>query len=368
MNKLTRWLPALVAPVVIVGGAIAVPAVASAASQLPSKSPQQVLQLIAKSDTAAFSGTVKQASDLGLPDLTALQNGAGVAGASGNDLVDLLTGSHTAKVYTDGHAKQRVQLLETLAERDAIRNGDSIWLYDSQQKQATHLTLSGKGGADAGKKDDATEVTPAQVAAKLVDELRPSTDFAVSTDDKVAGRAVYRLTLEPKAAGTLVKDATVAVDAQTGVPLEVSVYAKGQSKPAATVAFSSIDYGVPAASVFDFTPPKGTKVENEQLGGDHRRPQSTPQLPADKRPTVIGDGWDAIAELPAGSVDLAQLSGAAAHAGGAGGGDASSLLGLLQPVAGGRGVQTSLVSVLITDDGRVLAGAVPLSALETAAQ
>jgi hypothetical protein len=148
----------------------------------------------------------------------------------------------------------------------------------------------------------------------------------------------------------------------------VSVYAKGQSKPAATVAFSSIDYGVPAASVFDFTPPKGTKVENEQLGGDHRRPQSTPQLPADKRPTVIGDGWDAIAELPAGSVDLAQLSGAAAHAGGAGGGDASSLLGLLQPVAGGRGVQTSLVSVLITDDGRVLAGAVPLSALETAAQ
>jgi len=162
-----------------------------------------------------------------------------------------------------------------------------------------------------------------------------------------------------------VKDATVAVDAQTGVPLEVSVYAKGQSKPAATVAFSSIDYGAPAASVFDFTPPKGTKVENEQLGGDHRRPQSAPQLPADKRPTVIGDGWDAIAELPAGSVDLAQLSGAAAQSGGA---DASSLLGLLQPVAGGRGVQTSLVSVLITDDGRVLAGAVPLAALETAAQ
>jgi outer membrane lipoprotein-sorting protein len=366
MNKLTRWLPALVAPVVIVGGAIAVPAVASAASQLPSKSPQQVLQLIAKSDTAAFSGTVKQASDLGLPDLTALQNGAGVAGASGNDLVDLLTGSHTAKVYTDGHAKQRVQLLETLAERDAIRNGDSIWLYDSQQKQATHLTLSGKGGADAGKKDDATEVTPAQVAAKLVDELRPSTDFAVSTDDKVAGRAVYRLTLEPKAAGTLVKDATVAVDAQTGVPLEVSVYAKGQSKPAATVAFSSIDYGAPAASVFDFTPPKGTTVENEQLGGGTRRhAQGAPALPRDARPTVVGSGWAAIAELPAGSVDLAKLGGAAARAGG---GDASSLLGLLQPVAGGRGVQTSLVSVLITDDGRVLAGAVPLSALETAAQ
>jgi outer membrane lipoprotein-sorting protein len=365
MKKLSRWLPALVAPALIVGGAIAVPAVASAASQLPSKSPQQVLELIAKSDRAAFSGTVKQASDLGLPDLTALQNGAGIAGASGSDLVDLLTGSHTAKVYTDGHAKQRVQLLETLAERDVIRNGGSVWLYDSQQKQATHLTGSA-AGTDAGKKHAAPEVTPAQLAAKLVAELRPSTRFDVSSDDRIAGRAVYRLTLVPKADGTLVKDATVAVDAQTGVPLEVAVYAKGQAKPAATVAFSSIHYGAPAASVFDFTPPKGTKVENEQLGGGTRRhAQGAPALPRDARQTVVGSGWAAIAELPAGSVDLAKLGGAAARAGGS---DASSLLGLLQPVAGGRGVQTSLVSVLITDDGRALAGAVPLSALETAAQ
>lgn len=366
MNKLTRWLPALVAPVVIVGAAVAVPAIASAESPLPSTSPQHVLELISQSATSAYSGTVKQASDLGLPDLSALESQAGPAGASGGGLVDLLTSSHTAKVYTDGGTRQRVQVLDTLAERDLVRDGNSVWLYDSGQKQATHLAFAGAG--DAGAKTAAPELTPAQLAASLVTQLQPSTDFAVSADDRVAGRQTYRLTLTPKTAGTLVQDATIAVDASTGVPLEVSVYAKGQAKPAVTVAFSAISYGKPAADVFSFTPPQGTRVETQSVAPQNggASPQHLgQQLPVEKRPTVIGSGWNAIVELPAGSADLAQLSSGATPAGGT---DAGALLGLLQAVPGGRGAQTALVSVLITADGRVLAGAVPLTALESAAR
>jgi outer membrane lipoprotein-sorting protein len=355
MNKLTRWLPALIAPVVIVGAAIAVPALASAESPLPAKTPQQVLELIAQSEGAAYSGTVEQASDLGLPDLTALQNQAGATGAAGG-LVELLTASHTAKVYTDGGSKQRLQVLDRLAERDVVRSGNSVWLYDSSEKQATHVT---KSGADAGSESPAPDVTPAQLAARLVAQLEPSTSFDVATNDRVAGRATYRLTLTPKTAGTLVHDATVAVDASTGVPLEVSVYAQGQAKPAVTVAFSSISYGAPPASVFAFTPPQGTDVREE---GSPALPKDRPQV---AQPTVTGTGWAAIAALPAGTVDLSQLTSGPVEVGGQ---DASALLGLLQAVPGGRGLQTALVSVLLTDDGRVLAGAVPLSALEAAAR
>ncbi|GAA4167501.1 DUF2092 domain-containing protein [Gryllotalpicola koreensis] len=366
MNKLARWLPAAVAPVVIVGAALAVPAIASAESPLPSKSPQQVLELISRSESTAFSGTVTQSSDLGLPDLSALQ-GSGGAGAS-DGLLDLLTASHTAKVYSDGGMKQRVQVLDTLAERDVVRSGTSLWLYDSSQKAATHLTFA---GADAGTtKTRAPEVTPAQAAAELVKQLEPTTSFDVAVNDRVAGRATYRLTLTPKTAGTLVERATVAVDAKTGVPLEVSVYAKGQAKPAATVAFSSISYDTPRSSVFEFTPPKGTKVETRSLSpkkamGAPKAEGTAPNNHMQVQPTVTGTGWSAIAELPAGSVDLSQLTQGAAQSSS---GDASTLLGLLQAVPGGRGLQTALVSVLITDDGRVLVGAVPLSALENAAQ
>ncbi|MFC4243751.1 outer membrane lipoprotein carrier protein LolA [Gryllotalpicola reticulitermitis] len=370
MNKLARWVPALAAPVVIVCGAIAIPAIASAQGPLPTKTPAQVLELVAKSDTAAYSGTVQQSSDLGLPDLSALEQQSG-GGASSNSLVDLLTAAHTTKVYTDGGTKQRLQVLDNLAERDVVRDGNSVWLYDSAQKQATHLALSNAtGGTDSGAHTPAPAVTPAQAAAQLIAELKPTTDFGVASDERIAGRATYRLTLSPKTSDTLVNRVTVAVDSTTGVPLDVAVYAKGQAKPAATAEFTSIDYATPAASDFAFTPPAGTKVETQTIGGA-QHPGATQAIPDGQRPTVLGSGWNAIAELPSGGQSLTQLeSGATAGDGtsGTGGMDASSLLGLLQPVSGGRGLQTSLISVLITNDGRVLAGAVPLSSLENAAQ
>lgn len=376
MNKLARWVPALAAPVVIVAAAVTIPAVASAQGPLPTKTAAQVLALVAKSDTVAYSGTVQQSSDLGLPDLSALEQQSGAAGASGDSLVDLLTASHTAKVYTDGGTKQRLQVLDSLAERDVVRDGNSVWFYDSAQKQAAHVTLSSaSAAAGAGSRESAPAVTPAQAATQLVQQLTPSTDFAVASNERIARRSTYRLTLTPKTTTTLVDNVAIAVDAKTGVPLEVSVYATGQKKPAATIEFSSIHYGTPAASDFAFTPPAGTKVETQTLGGA-KHPGATHALPDGAGPTVVGSGWDAIAELPSGGLDLTQLenggSDGSSSAGGnattSGGTDASTLLGLLQPVTGGRGLQTSLVSVLITNDGRVLAGAVPLSALENAAR
>jgi len=46
---------------------------------------------------------------------------------------------------------------------------------------------------------------------------------------------------------------------------------------------------------------------------------------------------------------------------------APMLAQLTQPVAGGRALTTSLVTVLVLDDGRVFAGMVPLERLQAAA-
>jgi hypothetical protein len=73
------------------------------------------------------------------------------------------------------------------------------------------------------------------------------------------------------------------------------------------------------------------------------------------KPTVTGSGWTTVVELPTGKLPKS-ITG-------------DSLFGeLTTAVPGGRALQTSLVSVLFTDDGRVLAGAVPVAALEAAAQ
>src|SRR5512138_2022459 len=106
------WIPAIVAPVAVVAAAIAVPAIADAASPPPVKTAAQVLTLIAGSHDAHYSGTVVQSSDLGLPQLpTSMSSGAPSGGGfDATSLIQLLTGSHTAQVYVDGRSKQRVQM------------------------------------------------------------------------------------------------------------------------------------------------------------------------------------------------------------------------------------------------------------------
>ena len=72
---------------------------------------------------------------------------------------------------------------------------------------------------------------------------------------------------------------------------------------------------------------------------------------------MIGSGWDAVLAVPAGedADQLAELT-------------ASPLYTqLTDAVDGGRALSTTLVSVLITDDGRVFAGSVPVERLQAAA-
>ena len=337
-KSIQRWIPAAVVPVVIATAAIAVPAVANASPSLPQKTPQQLLELVADSAGTAYSGTVEQTSALGLPDVSSLAPSSG--GNSASSALELLTGSHTAKIFVGGPTTQRVQVLEGFAERDAIRNGDSLWLYDSDAKEATHLT-----GSPAGVLPSVPAVTPAEAAQKLIAAVEPSTALEVVDTARVAGRSAYELRLTPKDADTLVGSVVLSVDAQTGLPLGVAVTATGASDPAFSVRFSSIDFASPDASLFDFAPPADVTVSEKTA--DDAPTAAPPTLP---RPTVVGDGWDAVAVMPAGAPAGDPL-----------------IDRLTTKVDGGRVLGTSLVSVLLADDGRVLVGAVTPETLEAVA-
>jgi len=358
------WIPAIVAPVAVVAGAIAVPAIANAASPPPERTAAQVLTLIAGSHDAHYSGTVAQSSDLGLPQLpTSMSSAAPSGGLDAASLIELATGSHTAQVYVDGPSRQRVQLLDTLSERDVIHDGTSLWLYDASDRTATHV----KGSTAQAKNGMPQTATPAQLADRLISSLTPTTSVTVSTGTDL-GRGVYELTLAPRTSATLVADTVVTVDAETGVPLGVRIDARGQSTPALSVAFRSIDFSRPGADVFAFTPPQGTTVKNVTLPADipHGEHLDTARRDGDSGtalvpPTVIGSGWTAIVELPAGAAATGPMSRLGA--------DGSALLGeLTQKVSGGRVLQTSLFTVYLRDDGAVFAGAVPAATLLAAAK
>ncbi len=348
-RRWVRWLPAVAVPVAIAAGAIVAP-LAAGAADLPSKTPDEVLKLVAGSETRSFSGTVEQSSHLGLPSIPSLGSGSGASPSeqSAASTLALLTGDHTAKVYADGPTRLRVQVLDQLAERDAIRNGTDLWLYESTGKKVTHATVPAHA---AESTPDATATTPSALAQRFLAAVDPTTEVSLGADTTVAGRDAYDLVLTPRTAATLIGSVSIAVDGTTGLPLRVLVDARGQSTPAFDVGFSSFDPSTPAASVFAFTPPAGAAVTEQSVP----KAEGTRTSPSHPKPTITGTGWNTIVSLPAGSApaDLAS----------------SPLYGqLTTTVDGGRAFSTSLLSVLITDDGRVFAGAVPVAALQAAAR
>jgi outer membrane lipoprotein-sorting protein len=350
-----KWMPALAVPVLIASVAVAVPVAANAAVNLPTKTPSQVLALAAGEKVTALSGTLSQTSNLGLPEIPTTG-----ADASAGSAIELLTGSHTARIFVDGSTKQRVQVLDTMAERDMVRNGSEVWLYDSKKKTAAHSTLA--AGATSPPLTEGSIPTPDEFASKFLSSVDSTTVVSLGDDLRVAGRTAYNLVLTPKAGETLIGSVSIAVDSETGLPLSVEVFARSQEAPAFRVGFSTLDLGTPDASLFTFTPPAGvtvtTKTPKAQTPQAQAPQKETPQTEMSRnetaKPTVSGTGWDAIVALPAGKNTASATS--------------SPLFAqLTTSVTGGRLFRTSLINVLLTDDGRVFAGSVPVAKLQAAA-
>lgn len=378
-RKWLRWMPAAVVPAVIAAGVLSGSLPASAGDPLPEKTPQQVLLMVAQHGEKSLSGTLEQTSEMGLPELPK----AG-AGSPDTAWLELLTGPHTARVYLDGPEKARVQIMDRMAERNAVRNGNELWFYNSKDNTAAHAQLP----ADADGRHDArpgTVATPEDLADKLLAKLDPSTEVTVGADVQVAGRAAYNLLLTPTSEATLVHSVAIAVDGESGLPLGVEVKARGQAEPAFSVAYTSLSLEAPDAALFNFTPPPGATVEEIPVP-EHKAaaalPPSDAAAKAARRPAVTGTGWATVLEFPAGAVAVpgqAQLQQGTPDPATANplrpdtsvpGGTRSGAAALLEQAAvavpGGRLVSTSLVNVLILDDGRILAGSVPVERLQAA--
>ncbi|MHB1063753.1 MAG: LolA family protein [Georgenia sp.] len=382
-----RWLPAVAVPAVI-AGTLAITSQAGAAD-LPDKTPEDVLALLVGSSVESFSGAFTQTSDLGLPELPAAlsghgpgipghgpsgfgdEDGTGAPGGPGatapetgglTDALAWLTGEHTGRVYVDGTDRARLQLMDSFTELNVVHNGADVWFNDFQQNAVTHLTLPEheRGRATAG-----TVPTPDEFAAKLVAAVEPTSELTVDQDVTVAGRDAYALVFTPRTSETLVARITVAVDGETGFPLRVTVDARGQADPALDLAYTSLDLAAPDPAVFEFTPPAGATVMERTLpdlpphGADGADSGVGPLAgsgmsafggAADGAETV-GTGWETVLVLPVGGDLLA-----------------SPLLGeLAEPVDGGRLISTALLNALVTDDGRVLVGAVSSERLQAVA-
>jgi outer membrane lipoprotein-sorting protein len=317
-----RWLVPALAVALVLGGGAAASAITQDDPHLPARTPEQLLVDVQTAQVDSFSGTLVLTSELGLPPLPETE------GEGGTDFGSLWSGSNTLRIWYDGPERIRLALLGTLGQADFIRNGQDVWLWKSEANAATHRRLP--EGVLTEPREEApfhgSELTPQQLADKALAAVDPSTE--VTTDDpvRVAERPAYQLVLTPRDGASLVREVRIAIDAEQNIPLRVQVFGDS-AEPALEARFTQISFETPAAEQFRFNPPPGATVTEEEL---------TPSLPfglsqwTPQDVQVVGEGWTSVLVVTLGQrpeLPLDRLS-------------------------------TELFSALLTDDGRLLIGAV----------
>ncbi|HYQ76682.1 hypothetical protein [Cellulomonas sp.] len=400
LSPRARWaVPGVVA--VAVAAAVGVPALASSGdADLPAVTPQELLSRVADAEPTPVQGTVVYTARLGLPELPAEMTGA--------DPLNLLGGSSTLRVWSDGAERSRVSLLGATSEYSVVHDGAEAWTYSSTDDAVTHYTLDPadvaryQALADRAAAGPGADLpTPEAAAAQVLALAERDADVSVDSPTTVAGRDAYQLVVSPTDDATLVSRVVVAVDAATSQPLRVQTWSTSDgAAPSLEVGFTDVQLTAPDDSVLAFSAPAGATTEEvvvplPDVPEDAPEPGTVPALP--EGVAVSGSGWSTIVTLS--DVDVAGLVG----------GDAASLatvpgaervLGseeaqdlvqqfvpsdedgtpgrpsldatalydqLTTAVPEGRLLSSTLLSVLITDDGRVLVGAVPADALRAAA-
>ncbi|MEU0428265.1 sigma-E factor regulatory protein RseB domain-containing protein, partial [Streptomyces canus] len=248
--------------------------------------------------------------------------------------------------------------------------------YDSKSNSVFHTTAS----ESDGKQKEELPATPKDLAEEALKAADKTTSVTVDGTAQVAGRDAYRLVIKPKDEGSTVGQITVAVDSKTGLPLKFTLTPASGGSAVVDAGFTQVSFAKPAASTFDFTPPKGAKVEegdaakaperserSEGFEGFEGFGKGSAHEPGKGGPeglNVIGDGWDSIATFDTG--------GQGVPSGSEVGGDVGGFLDSLgDKVSGkfGEGTvfKTRLINALITDDGKVYVGAVTKDALVKAA-
>lgn len=416
MNKMKRWAPALAVSAVIAVGTFAIPLQASAVD-LPDLTPQQVMLLMDKKITG-FSGTIVKTSDLGLPalEMSSMMSKDMVAEMEEKmpdgfeefipnlieqnaitQAVELISGTHKIRVYAS-ELGARIQVLDPMSQRDLIVNENEMWTYDAKNGSATTAKFEEKiSAADKTKLEAEAKASFQEYAAKLqldisnpeavadylMDMIGETTAVSVGKEHRIAGRSAYQLIAKPKAQNSLIESVYVSVDSETGMALDVKVYSKEQDAPAFQVGFESISFATPDASLFTFTPPVGTTVETLELPAEleaeletlkkeyeakyaskeftesdftAKKAELEAKYADQPKPEMIGEGWESVIYLPAvpKEVPMEML-------------ENELFADLLTQVSGGKVFSTPVANVLITDAGKVYAGAVTIEFLQQVA-
>ncbi|GAA3630754.1 sigma-E factor regulatory protein RseB domain-containing protein [Lentzea roselyniae] len=327
---------------------LAMPAGAGQPPSLPDIAPEALVEQVMTVKPGAFGGTVEVDNKLGLPAIA--------------EIPQLADGKHSGRIWTDGTGKLRLALPNGQSEQTIVDDGKTTWSWNSQTNEVTkseHKADPKPENKDQDKNSaEQKAIDPATAAKEIVTMTKEFSEISVDGTARVANRAAYELVLTPKPTEkTLIREVRIAVDSELKMPLRVAVLTNGTAEPAGTVGFTQINVGPQDPKLFEFTPPANAKVTTPEA----KEAESREKLPEagleaalhGKDPQIFGTGWDSVigARIPAEAMTQVPA-------------EAQGLVDrFTKKVSGSWGsgnlFTTKVATILIADDGRVVAGAVP---------
>jgi len=294
----------VVALVVFAGAALGISkSRAKTAPDLPAITADQLLasSITAMNTPGSVSGDVRTRLDIGLPEIPASLSGA-AQGVGITNALSSMIGVQRFRVWSSQDGI-RVQHVMDLQEQDLVANPSEAWFWDSATSTATKLRASGFDALPTpptSSQDQMANADPLVLAKHLLSKASACGSVSVGEPEVVAGRDAYVLHLTPASTQTLVGDVAIAIDAQTRLPLDVSVTADGASAPAVEAGFTSVSFDPIDASMFTFTPPADATVRDVtgQVSDAIAKVAHHGDIPASDRPVVSGSCFDTSVAIP----------------------------------------------------------------------
>ncbi|HXB14496.1 MAG TPA: DUF2092 domain-containing protein [Solirubrobacteraceae bacterium] len=243
-----------------------------------------------------------------------LLEGANLAGEHGSGITSspLVTGAE-GRLWIAKDGRVRLELKSEKGDTNLIYDGKTVTIFDAAEDKVYRYTPSTQSGTDATSTTDMHDSHgEAPSVAKIeeaVAKLRKHADVAEAQPANVAGQPAYTLRVSPNEGGSLLGGAELSFDANTGVPLRAAVYSSTTSAPVIELAATEISYGAVPDSVFEITPPSGSKIEKIEFGsgtgGSHTGSHEAPAV------TTYGKGISSVhvAKTKAGKESGSSLEG-----------------------------------------------------------
>ena len=176
----------------------------------------------------------------------------------------LLSGA-SGRLWISSDGELRLELQSARGDTEILVSHDTAMLEDVATKTVYEVTLpkrpssgsTGPTGPTATSGDGVPTVSSIQTA---LTKLMGAVNVSAPTPTDIGGAPAYTVTISPKHPAGLLGDAVLGWDAQHGIPLDVAIYASGNSTPVLELRATSVSFGAVDPSVFAISPPPGAHV------------------------------------------------------------------------------------------------------------